>query len=87
MLILFRGRAPGSRGRHGRLMKLCLPLSFPPSLSADDARFVGVTPALRQYMRTVHAPLLRRPGVKAAVLAAFLGVFLLSCAQLPRLEK
>ena len=38
-------------------------------------------------MREVHAPALRRPATKAAVLAAFLGLFLLSCACLPRLER
>ena len=38
-------------------------------------------------MRDVHAPLLRRPAVKAAVLALFAGLFLLSCAALPRLER
>ena len=38
-------------------------------------------------MRRVHAPLLARPAVKAAVLALFGGMFLLSCALLPRLER
>ncbi|KAL4425013.1 hypothetical protein ABPG77_002898 [Micractinium sp. CCAP 211/92] len=38
-------------------------------------------------MRRVHAPLLRRPAVQAAVLGLFVGAFLLSCAMLPRLEK
>ncbi len=54
---------------------------------ADDARYVGVSQALRSYMRRIHAPLLRRPAVKAAVLAVFGGIFLLSCAALPRLER
>ncbi|PRW56197.1 Niemann-Pick C1 [Chlorella sorokiniana] len=53
----------------------------------DDSRYVGVSQALRTYMRRVHAPLLRRPAVKAAVLAVFGGIFLLSCACLPRLER
>lgn len=58
-----------------------------PTLPADDARYVGVSQALRSYMRRVHAPLLRRPAVKAAVLAVFGGIFLFSCAALPRLER
>lgn len=48
---------------------------------------MGVSQALRAYMRRVHAPLLRRPAVKAAVLAVFGAIFLLSCAALPRLER
>ncbi|EFN58463.1 hypothetical protein CHLNCDRAFT_6284, partial [Chlorella variabilis] len=52
-----------------------------------DTRYVGVSSALRSYMRRVHAPLLARPAVKAAVLALFGGMFLLSCALLPRLER
>ncbi|KAL4457923.1 hypothetical protein ABPG75_012788 [Micractinium tetrahymenae] len=53
----------------------------------EDERHWGVSQALRSYMRRVHAPLLRRPAAKAAVLALFVGAFLLSCAMLPRLEK
>jgi hypothetical protein len=60
--------------------------AYPPP-PADDERYVGVGPALRAYMRHVHAPLLRRPAVKAGVLALFGGVFLLSCALLPRLDR
>lgn len=63
------------------------PPTHPLRAPADDARYVGVSQALRSYMRNVHAPLLRRPAVKAAVLALFVGGFLLSCALLPRLEK
>jgi hypothetical protein len=48
---------------------------------------LGVGPALRYYMRRVHALLLRRPAVKGAVVAAFVGLFLFSCATLPRLER
>ena len=58
-----------------------------PSPSADDDRYVGVTQWLRSYMQHVHAPLLRRPAVKAGVLAVFVGMFLLGCAALPRLDK
>ena len=54
---------------------------------ADDGRYVGVTQWLRSYMQRVHAPLLRRPAVKAGVLAVFIGVFLVSCAALPRLDR
>lgn len=53
----------------------------------EDERHWGVSQALRAYMRRVHAPLLRRPAAQAAVLALFVGAFLLSCAMLPRLEK
>lgn len=53
---------------------------------AHDER-IGVSRALRWYMREVHAPLLLRPLSKAAVLALFAGLFLLSCALVPRLEK
>lgn len=53
----------------------------------DDERYWGVSQALRQYMRRVHAPLLACPAVKAGVLAAFGALFLLSCAALPRLDK
>ncbi|KAI3436838.1 hypothetical protein D9Q98_006248 [Chlorella vulgaris] len=55
--------------------------------AGDDAAYCGIAPALRRYMRQVHAPLLARPWVKAAVLALFGGLFLLSCALLPRLER
>ena len=48
---------------------------------------MGVTQWLRSYMQHVHAPLLRRPVVKAGVLAAFVAMFLLGCAALPRLHK
>lgn len=47
----------------------------------------GVTPALRWYMRQVHAPVLQRPVIKAAVIALFTGLFLWSCAMLPRMER
>lgn len=59
----------------------------PSPAAEDDAGHWGVTQALRGYMRRVHAPLLRRPAAKAAVLALFVGTFLFSCAMLPRLEK
>lgn len=74
------------RNRNGQTLfsARCPPLARPP---ADDGRYVGVSQALRSYMRRIHAPLLRRPAVKAAVLALFGGVFLLSCAALPRLER
>ena len=48
---------------------------------------IGVSRALKQYMAELHAPFLLRPLVKAAVLALFAGLFLLSCALLPRLER
>eukprot|EP00887_Chlorella_sp_A99_P002624 scaffold6.g2624.t1 len=48
---------------------------------------IGVAQALQWYMRRVHAPLLRRPAAKAAVLAAFAGLFLVCAAALPRLER
>ena len=48
---------------------------------------VGVWRALRWYMSEVHAPLLLRPLSKAVVLAVFVGMFLLSCALIPRLER
>jgi hypothetical protein len=48
---------------------------------------LGVLPALRWYMRSVHAPLLRRPAVKAVVLAFFAGLLLLGCAAAPRLQR
>ena len=47
----------------------------------------GIAAALQRYMAEVHAPALLRPSVQAAVLAVFLGVFLLSLAALPRLSK
>ncbi len=62
-------------------------LEFPLCPSEEDEQHWGVSQALRAYMRRVHAPLLRRPAVQAAVLGLFVGAFLLSCAMLPRLEK
>lgn len=47
----------------------------------------GVVPSLRWYMRHVHAPFLKHPWVKGAVIAFFAGLTLWSCAMLPRLEK
>jgi hypothetical protein len=38
-------------------------------------------------MAAVHAPLLVKPAVQAAVLCAFLGLFLLSCAAVPRISR
>ena len=55
--------------------------------SGCDEDRLGVAPALRWYMRRVHAPALRPPAVKGAVVALFVGMFLCSCALLPRLEK
>lgn len=43
--------------------------------------------ALQSYMANMHASLLSTPAVQAVVLAVFLGLFLLSCAALPRLSK
>ena len=54
--------------------------------AAEEGR-LGVTQGLRWYMRFVHVPLLRLPAVKAGVLAAFAGLFMLSAAMLPRLER
>lgn len=56
-------------------------------IAADESGALGVTPALRWYMRRVHAPVLRVPAVKGVVLALFAGVFFFSCAMLPHLEK
>lgn len=47
----------------------------------------GVSRALQWFMAEVHAPLLLKPAVQAVVLVIFLGLFLLSCAALPRVSK
>ncbi|CAL8466999.1 g6535 [Coccomyxa elongata] len=47
----------------------------------------GVSRALQWFMAEVHAPLLLKPAVQAVVLVIFLGLFLLSCAALPRISK
>lgn len=54
--------------------------------AAEEGR-LGVSQGLRWYMRSVHVPLLRLPAVKAGVLALFAGLFMLSAAMLPRLER
>lgn len=43
--------------------------------------------ALRAYMSKVHAPLLLKPLVQCAVLAAFSGLFLASLATLPQVSR
>jgi Niemann-Pick C1 protein len=47
---------------------------------------MGVTPALRWYMREMHAPMLRKSWVKAVVIAVFGGLFFASCAAVHRME-
>ena len=47
----------------------------------------GVSRALQWFMAEVHAPLLLKPAVQAAVLVIFLALFLLGCAALPRISK
>lgn len=64
------------------------PLPLPPAahVPACEER-IGVSRLLQRYMAEVHAPLLLRPLSKLVVLALFCGMFLLSCALLPRLER
>lgn len=47
----------------------------------------SVSRVLQRYMAEVHAPLLLKPAVQGAVLAVFLGLFLLGCSALPRISK
>ena len=57
------------------------------SRKSSIGRSWGVLPALRWYMRHVHAPFLKHPWVKGVVIAFFAGLTLWSCAMLPRLQK
>ncbi|KAL0026458.1 hypothetical protein WJX77_000502 [Trebouxia sp. C0004] len=47
----------------------------------------GVTPCLHWYMEHVHAPALAKPVVQLVVLAAFVGLFVLSLATLPHVSR
>lgn len=47
----------------------------------------GIIPALQHYMSQIHVPFLLSPRVRSVVILSFLGVFFVSCALLPRLER
>lgn len=64
-----------------------VPTSSACAVHGEADERIGVARLLQRYMRDVHAPLLLRPLSKGLVLAGFLGLFLLSCAMLPRLER
>lgn len=93
----FRGSDPGDhhaeeQGSVSEIEPETVPASINhtlanPSLEYNEDTRAGIVPALRWYMRHVHAPILRHPWVKGAVVSIFLGMFLLSCAMLPRLQK